>query len=45
MSIVIELDRYLRIRRSMGYDLSTSERILRRFVRFASAENAEHVTV
>ena len=31
-----ELDRYLTIRRSLGYDLSTSARMLRRFVAFAN---------
>ena len=30
-----ELDRYLAIRRSLGHDLRTAERILRRFVGFA----------
>jgi integrase/recombinase XerD len=39
-----ELDRYLKIRRSLGYDLSTSERVLRRFVAFAVARRARHVT-
>jgi len=39
-----ELDRYLTIRRSLGYDLRTSERVLRRFVGFAEQERAEHIT-
>lgn len=39
-----ELDRYLTIRRSLGYDLSTAERILRRFIAFAHQEGAEHVS-
>jgi integrase/recombinase XerD len=38
-----ELDRYLSIRRALGYNLSTSERVLRRFVAFAESEGAEHV--
>lgn len=39
-----ELDRYLAVRRSLGYDLRTSERVLRRFVDFAELERAEFVT-
>lgn len=43
MSIAPQLDRYLTVRRSLGYDLRTAERILRRFVRFADQEHATHV--
>lgn len=43
MSIVLQLDRYLSVRRSLGYDLRTDERILRRFARFADQERASHV--
>jgi integrase/recombinase XerD len=39
-----ELDRYLTIRRSLGYKLSTDERILRRFISLAENESAEHVS-
>ena len=39
-----ELDRYLIIRRSLGYDLRTTERVLRKFVAFAEQERAEHVS-
>jgi len=39
-----ELDRYLAIRRSLGFALGTSERVLRRFVAFAVARRAHHVT-
>lgn len=39
-----ELDRYLAIRRSLGYDLSTAARVLRRFVAFAHARKARHIT-
>ena len=39
-----ELDRYLSIRRSLGYKLSTEERILRKFVAFAERENGESVS-
>jgi integrase/recombinase XerD len=38
-----ELDRYLTIRRSLGYDLGTTARLLRRFVAFAETQGAEHV--
>ena len=40
-----ELDRYLAIRRSLGHDLRTAERILRRFVGFAEAEGEEVTTL
>ncbi len=39
-----ELDHYLSIRRSLGFDLSTSARVLRRFVAFAEAQNVSYVT-
>jgi integrase/recombinase XerD len=39
-----ELDRYLSIRRSLGYKLSTEERILRKFIAFAERENAECIS-
>lgn len=39
-----ELDRYLSIRRSLGFKLSTEERILRKFISFAEKENAEHIS-
>jgi integrase len=43
MSIASQLDRYLSVRRSLGYDLRTDERILRRFARFADDEGALHI--
>lgn len=43
MSLTSQLDRYLSVRRSLGYDLATSERILRRFTRFADRDAADHV--
>lgn len=39
-----ELDRYLEIRRSLGHDLRTSERILRRFVAFAESQGETYVS-
>ena len=39
-----ELDRYLKIRRSMGYSLTTTARSLRKFVEFARKERADHIT-
>ena len=39
-----ELDRYLAIRRSLGFDLSTAARVLRRFVAFARSKGVDHVT-
>jgi integrase/recombinase XerD len=38
-----ELDRYLAVRRSLGHDLRTAERILRRFVTFAVAQGEDCV--
>jgi integrase len=43
MSITPQLDRYLSVRRSLGYDLLTEERRLRRFARFADQEGAPHI--
>jgi hypothetical protein len=43
MSLTSQLDRYLSVRRSLGYDLATSERILRRFTRFADSQGAVHI--
>jgi integrase/recombinase XerD len=45
MSILTkELDRYLVIRRSLGFDLGTSARVLRRFVVFADGRKVRHIT-
>lgn len=43
MSIASQLDRYLSVRRSLGFDLRTDERVLRRFARFADHEGAAHI--
>ena len=42
MSLMLQLDRYLSVRRSLGYDLRTSERILRRFTSYADTEGAAY---
>lgn len=39
------LDDYLTVRRSLGYDLSFSGRVLRGFAAFADREGADHITV
>jgi integrase/recombinase XerD len=39
-----ELDRYLTVRRSLGYALRTDERILRRFIVFAEQEGADTIS-
>lgn len=44
MSLSLQLQRYLKVRRNLGYDLSTSERVLRRFVSFLESKNETHVT-
>jgi hypothetical protein len=43
--LTARLKHYIAIRRSLGYDLSFSERVLRRFAEFANAERADHITV
>jgi len=44
MSLRHELDSYLTVRRSLGYNLGTTERVLRRFVEFAETNQAQHIT-
>ena len=39
-----ELDNYVAVRRSLGYDLGTSYRVLRRFAAFAEEQGAAHVS-
>lgn len=43
MNITSQLDRYLGVRRSLGYDLRTDERVLRRFARFTDQEGAARI--
>jgi len=43
MSFLAELDCYLTVRRQLGADLSTDERILRRFATFADRDDVEYV--
>jgi integrase/recombinase XerD len=44
MNLRQELDRYLTIRRRLGYDLSSTERVLRRFIAFAESQGAHHIS-
>lgn len=44
MNLLAEMDRYLTTRRQLGANLSTDERILRRFVTFADSDGAQHVS-
>lgn len=39
------LDDYLAVRRSLGFDLSHTDRVLRRFTGFADREETNHITV
>ena len=39
------LDNYLAVRRSLGYDLSFSARVLRGFTAFADRKGTDHITV
>lgn len=43
MTIMPQLEYYMRVRRSLRYDLRTSERVLRRFAQFADAQAAAHI--
>ena len=43
--LTVRLEQYLAVRRSLGYDLSFSERVLRRFTAFTDSEGADHITV
>jgi integrase/recombinase XerD len=43
--LTARLKHYVAIRRSLGYDLSFSERVLHRFAEFVHAERADHITV
>lgn len=44
-SLTVRLEEYMAVRRSFGHDLSTSERVLRRFIEFADTECVNHVSV
>jgi integrase/recombinase XerD len=44
MTLHIELDRYLTLRRSLGYDLREDEGVLRRFLDFAASEGDSHIS-
>jgi integrase/recombinase XerD len=43
MSLTLQIEPYLKLRRSLGFDLRTEERMLRRFTRFADQEMAAHI--
>jgi len=45
ISLSTHLDNYIAVRRSLGYDLAFSERVLRRFAEFSDAQGADVVTV
>jgi integrase/recombinase XerD len=44
MNLSSQLQNYLTVRRSLGYNLSSSERILKQFVSFIEARNEHYVT-
>jgi len=44
MNLRQELDRYLTIRRSLGYDFGTTERVLRAFISFAESQDTDHIS-
>ena len=45
MTLTERLDAYIVMRRSLGYDLSFTARVLRVFTAFADREGADHITV
>jgi hypothetical protein len=45
MTLSQGLSDYLAVRRSLGFDLSFEERVLRVFPRFADREGTDHITV
>ena len=44
-SLIENLDRYLRLRRSLGYKLMNEERMLRSFIRFLDEKKENNITV
>jgi integrase/recombinase XerD len=44
MSLSLKLHSYLKIRRSLGFDLSTSERVLKQFVSFLESKHETYIT-
>jgi integrase/recombinase XerD len=42
--LTVHLQHYIAIRRSLGYDQSFAERVLRRFAEFADGEGADYIT-
>src|SRR5260370_19412598 len=45
MPLTVRLEPYLAVRRGLGYDMSFSERVLRRFTAFTDSEGADYITV
>ena len=43
-NLTYQLENYLKVRRSFGFDLSTSARILRKFIAFANEQKSDHIT-
>jgi len=43
--LTARLTHYIAVRRSLGYDLSFSERVLRRFAEFADREHVDYISV
>jgi integrase len=43
--LTTRLQHYITMRRSLGYDLSFSERVLHKFCEFADSERVDHITV
>jgi integrase/recombinase XerD len=44
-SLSVRLQHYIAARRSLGFDLSSDERVLRRFAEFADGEGADYITI
>jgi integrase/recombinase XerD len=43
--LTVRLQQYIAMRRSLGFDLSFAERVLRKFTEFADSERADQITV
>ena len=41
----VRLKQYIAMRRSLGFEMSFAERVLRKFAEFADRERVDHITV
>jgi hypothetical protein len=43
--LTVRLQQYIVVRRKLGFDMSSAERVLRKFAEFADRERNDHITV